>query len=203
MERNDALQQLSDIRSLMSRSSRFLSLSGLSGILAGVYSVAGALAARAIMSRSGIIRFSLTDRNFVLLLLIAGGVMLLSLVTAIVLSGKQAKKAGEPMWNSTSRRLVINFVVPMTAGGIFCVLLMSRGYYALLAPATMLVYGFSLLHVSKYTLETIRVLAYSFLILALIGVVTPRHNLLLWTIGFGGLHLFYGALFYVLPKRIR
>ena len=39
------LDQLSDIRQLMERSSRFISLSGLSGVFAGIYAIIGAGAA--------------------------------------------------------------------------------------------------------------------------------------------------------------
>ena len=41
-KRNEHLETLSEIRSLMERSSRFISLSGLSGVAAGVFALMGA-----------------------------------------------------------------------------------------------------------------------------------------------------------------
>ena len=39
------LDDISDIKDIMQRSSKFLSLSGLSGVLAGIYALAGAILA--------------------------------------------------------------------------------------------------------------------------------------------------------------
>jgi len=42
MDENNYLKDISEIKNLMNRSSRFMSLSGLSGILAGIYALVGA-----------------------------------------------------------------------------------------------------------------------------------------------------------------
>lgn len=191
------IEQLKDIRTMMDRSSRFLSLSGLSGILAGVYAIIGAFAVRSIIQGKRYMYITLESREFRNILFIAAAVVVLSLLTGVLLSARKAQKRNEKLWNSASRRLVINFSIPMITGGIFGILLLRQQHYGLISAVTMLFYGMALLNSSKYTLETVRSLGISFIVLGLITTAMPGYSLEFWTIGFGGFHILYGTIMYI------
>jgi hypothetical protein len=197
MEDKQYIEQLNDIRTIMDRSSRFLSLSGLSGVLAGVYAILGALAAKYVIDHRTSRWITLESREFRYIVLIAGSVILLSVVSAIVLSMQKARKRNEKAWNATSRRMLINFTIPLATGGIFGILLLKQEHYGLISPVTLIFYGLALVNTSKYTLETLRSLGILFIALGLFNTGFPGYGLYFWTIGFGCFHILYGTVMYI------
>lgn len=206
------IEQLKDIRNIMDRSSRFLSLSGLSGVLAGIYAILGAVAVQTIIShnysyaltllRDQVRGLNIEDWNALenkSILQIAGvaaAVLVLSVVTAVLLSARNARKRNEKLWNSSSRRMLINFCIPLFAGGIFGILLLRDGHFGLISPVMLLFYGLALVNASKYTFETLRSLGIAFVVLGLINTALPEYGLYFWTAGFGLLHILYGTIMY-------
>jgi len=196
MEDRNYIDQITQIRTMMDRSSRFLSLSGLSGILAGVYAVIGAFGARYIVEHRTRRFITLESVEFKRIVAIAIGVMLLSILSAMLLSRRKARKRNETVWNATSRRMLINMCIPLLAGGIFAITILRQGHYGLICPITLIFYGLALINGSKYTLETIRSLGILFVALGLINAMLPGYGLEFWTIGFGGFHILYGTIMY-------
>ena len=82
--------------------------------------------------------------------------------------------------------------IPLVAGGIYAIILLYHGHVALVAPATLIFYGLSLIHASKYTINDIRHLGVAELITGLVASVFPDYGLLFWAFGFGVLHVVYG-----------
>ncbi len=201
MENEKYLNDLSEIKNLMNRSSRFLSLSGLSGILAGTYSLIGAwMAYKTIYfdtSTMGSYRNLVISQEAVFkLLFIAFTVIVLSLVTGIVLSIRKAKKSEESIWNSASKRLVINFAIPLATGGFFILFLIEKEILGLIAPLTLIFYGLACVNASKYTLGGIRYLGITMIILGLLSTWFIGYGLLFWALGFGVCHILYGSIMY-------
>jgi len=196
MEDKNYIEQLSQIRTMMDKSSRFVSLSGLSGILAGVYAIIGAFGAKYVVDHRTRRYVTLESGEFKRIVAIAIGVMVLSIITAMVLSRRKAKKRNETIWTPTSRRMLINMGIPLLAGGIFGITILRQGHYGLICPVTLIFYGLALVNASKYTLETVRSLGVSFVVLGLINAIFPGYGLEFWTLGFGGFHIFYGAVMY-------
>jgi hypothetical protein len=197
----DYQQDLASIRNLMERSVKFISLSGLSGILAGTYALIGAAFAYfTIQYPLSIISYrqeSIQQSDVIIkLLFIAFLVLAASLITGFWLSARKAKQLGTTVWNETSKRLVINLLVPLVTGGLFILILLYYGHYGVVAPACLIFYGLALIHASANLYEEIRYLGYSEIILGLIAAALSGYGLLFWTIGFGILHIFYGALMY-------
>jgi general stress protein CsbA len=206
-EQEKHLQDLSEIRSMMERSSRFISLSGLSGVFVGTFALIGAAAAyyyagagNTLIPRYydfekdalGITHFS---RHYFYLLdavLVLGA----SLITASLLTIRQARKKGQKIWDHSARRLFANMMIPLAAGGIFALVLLGHGYVGLVAPVTLLFYGLALVNASKYTLDDIRYLGICEIILGLIASYYVGYGLLFWAIGFGVLHIVYGIVMY-------
>lgn len=201
MKENEYIDQLRDIKTIMDRSTRFLSLSGFSGILAGVYALAGAFAVHRIFDRTQSVYLKFGSPTFYLICGIAAGVLVLAVLTAFIFSSAKAKKTGEKLWSSSSRRLMINFLIPLATGGIFGISLLQNGMYGLISPVTLIFYGLALLQASKYTLETIRSLGILFIILGLINCWFVGYGLYFWAMGFGFLHIIYGAYMHLKHDR--
>lgn len=210
--------QLKEIRSMMERSTRFMSLSGWTGIMAGIYSLLGAVAAYFVVYKmkfdeilvpSNLETYGngrpqhydypngltdlFSDKN-ILLFGIAAAVIFLSGTTAFYHSSIKAKKQGVQLWNSTSKRLFVQVAIPLITGGIFCLALLVYGHAGLIAPAMLIFYGMALLNGSKYTLKEFHSLALCEIGLGLISLFFIGYGLYFWAIGFGILHIIYGIL---------
>ena len=201
MENEKYLQDLSDIKRMMDRSSRFISLSGLAGVFAGGYAIIGAIVGKFLLDRHNSAIDSLSPASMdakilTQLFLLALAVLLLAIGTAVFLTTRKAKKTNEKSWDSTSKRLLINFFAPLTSGGIFCLILLQYNLIGLIAPSMLIFYGLALIHASKYTFGDLRSLGYSNLILGLIATQFLSYGLYFWAVGFGLFHIAYGIWMY-------
>lgn len=210
-EQQQSLETLKDIRQMMERSSRFISLSGWSGVSAGIFALLGAWMAYPYVYGDAEPRirpdmeYDVTGPFSILfnsrLFWIALGTFFAALVSAFLFTWVKSRREGIPIWGATAQRLMINVCVPLLVGGIFLIQLIEYGNPALVAPGCLVFYGLALLNASKYTLPEIRYLAYSELLLGLICLRFAGHGLIFWTIGFGILHIVYG--FYMWSKYDR
>ena len=121
MSDQDYLKDISEIKNLMNRSSRFISLSGLSGIFAGIYAIIGAAIAYVYLFPAPGEFLTLHSWNFKLVLALLASVALLSIVTAYLLTTRKAKKNKESIWDATTRRLQINILIPLVTGGNYII----------------------------------------------------------------------------------
>lgn len=205
MENEKYLQDIAEIKNMMNKSSRFLSLSGLSGILAGFYALIGAYLAHNIIqytydSRYVIVRGKInsesTENTIKQLFIIAAVVVILSIITGLILSSSKAKKLGEKLWDVSSKRLLIQFSIPLISGGLFALALLYHRYYGLIAPVTLIFYGLACVNASKYTLGDVKYLGLSMIIIGLISTFFVGYGLFFWAIGFGLCHIGYGFVMY-------
>ncbi|MBC8083826.1 MAG: hypothetical protein H7Z21_11495 [Hymenobacter sp.] len=201
----DPLAQLTEIRAIMERSSRFISLSGLSGVGAGVVALAGSGLGHWYLSReygyTGYMRLlqsTPAERELVLpfLLLLAAGMIAAALAVAVFFTLRRARKGGQPIWSTLGRRLAVSLLIPLVAGGLFCLALFVQGAVGLVVPGLLLFYGLALLNASKYTLEEIRWLGLTQIGLGLVTILLPGAGLLFFALGFGLGHIGYGLLMY-------
>lgn len=197
MESKDYLKDISEIKDLMNKSSRFISLSGLSGILAGIYAIVGAAIAYYLVMNYSNGTLILDGKIYQLVMLDLFLVALLSVVTGIVLTTRKAKKHGAKMWDVTSKRLVINFLIPLIAGGLYILIILSQGKYGQSGGLMLIFYGLALVNASKYSIGDIRYLGYVQIILGLIGAWKPGYGFWLWVLGFGIMHIVYGTWMYI------
>ncbi|HTK83019.1 MAG TPA: hypothetical protein VL633_12060 [Bacteroidota bacterium] len=193
----ESIKDLSEIRSMMERSSKFLSLSGLSGVSAGIVALLGS--ACAYWYRDVYVS---GDKDFFqFLLLDAAAVFILAVGLAVLFSTRMAKKNNLPVWDHTAKHLTNSLLTPLITGGFFCVLLWYHGDVRLIVPAMLVFYGLALNNCSKLTVSEIQYLALGEIVLGLLAMVFPQSWLLLWALGFGALHIVYGALLYVKYER--
>ncbi|RXG13323.1 hypothetical protein DSM03_104103 [Leeuwenhoekiella aestuarii] len=204
MDNKNYLKDISDIKTMMSRSSRFMSLSGLSGVLAGVYALIGAILAyfelkrydSAIYTDTEIVSDNLDTTVFLNLVSIALFVLISAIVTGAILTMRKAKKQNEKIWNPVSKRLLVNFGLPLVTGGLFCIVLIQHGILGLVAPATLIFYGLSLVNASKFTIGDIKYLGIAYVIIGLIATQFVGYGLYFWALGFGVFHIIYGTILY-------
>lgn len=199
IEQNQHLDALQDIRRMMQRSSRFISLSGLSGIAAGIWALIGAYFAydwvtEYFNTHFGYDRYSGPDfENLKLrLLLLAGAVLGLALLSAFFFTWRRASKHKVSVWDHTARQLALNTAIPLFAGGLFILAMLQYGVLAFIAPASLLFYGLALVNGSKYTLSDIRYLGFLEILLGLISTQYLGYGIYFWAVGFGMLHIIYG-----------
>lgn len=203
-DQKEHLQTLSEIRSMMERSSRFISLSGLSGVFAGIFALIGAYLGYIKLKEFNYsyrtVNDSITD-TIIYFIGIGAVVLIASILVGILLTVRNSKKKGIKIWDSTAKRLLINLLIPLVTGGLFCLILLYHGYIWMVAPSTLIFYGLALINASKYTLNDIRYLGMCEIILGLIATVFLGYGLLFWAAGFGILHIVYGAAMYFKYER--
>lgn len=200
MEGKDHLENLSYIRSLMESSTRFISLSGLSGVAAGFWALCGASFIY-ILSDGGFNGLAFDQRPFgintmVFELMVAMVVLVLALASGYFFTARKVRSTGTKLWTKASLNLSINLAIPLVAGGIFCLLLMYHGMWVLVGPSTLIFYGMGLLNGGKYTRNDIRKLGLVQIALGLTSLLFLKYTLLFWAFGFGVLHVLYGLYMY-------
>lgn len=196
MDSKDYLKDISDIKQMMTKSSRFISLSGLSGILAGIYALIGAFIAYYLVTTysNGVLILDGWVFHYCLITLI--GVALASILTGIILTTRKAKRQNANVWDATSKRLIINFIIPLLVGGLYILIILSQGKYGQSGGLMLIFYGLALVNASKYSIGDIKYLGYIQLVLGLLGSWQPGYGFWLWIIGFGFMHIIYGTWMY-------
>lgn len=197
-EVQDYEKDLASIRSMMERSGKFLSLSGLSGVMAGVYALAGAAVAYYIahypISPFDYRIYSIQDVDILTKLIVVASIVLIaSLGTGLLLSYRKAKKHNVNLWNNTSKTMFVNLAIPLVTGGLLVLILLNTGHYGIAAPCCLIFYGLALINASANLYEEIRYLGILEIILGLISALMPGYGLIFWAIGFGVLHIIYGT----------
>ncbi len=201
-KQEEQLNALNDIRKIMDRSSRFISLSGLSGVFAGVTALAGAYMAYRELQHYAAGNYGYgTDSDIDIeynLLRIAVLVLFTAIVGGLMLSFRQSRKKGLPFWDKTAKNLLLNLAIPLAAGGIFilAMLIAHPNTFGLVAPSCLIFYGLALINASKYTYSDIRFLGFCEIMLGLISMFYIGYGLYFWAVGFGVLHILYGGIMY-------
>ncbi len=196
------LRDISAMRSMMERASKFLSLSGLSGISAGAVALAGAWAAHAALENTGGllpmpgegVRPGTLPGGF--LLADAASVLVVALACSTFFSVRMARRKGHSLWGPTTATLLAALLIPLASGGAFCGILIMDGLYGLLPGAMLVFYGLALLSAGNFTFGEIRYLGVLDVLLGLTAGFRPALGLIFWAGGFGLLHIVYGSLLY-------
>lgn len=198
------IEAIHDIRKIMDRSSRFISLSGWSGVAAGICALTGAWIANVqIVAYTG----GTSDISGCLeclrsnLILTGVTVFVIAFVAAIVLTYLKIRKDGVSIWGVAQRRLLYNTLLPMAVGGLLIWRMIDLGYYELIAPSTLIFYGLALVNGSKYTLGEVRYLGYAEILTGIIALFVVSGGIYAWAFGFGVLHIIYGIVMWRTQKR--
>jgi hypothetical protein len=215
---NQPIEALQDIKDMMNRSSRFISLSGLSGVAAGVCALVGAWFAHGVINGGSVTGHrSVQIQDYILsdaaiptmrafmgdrLFWIAVMTFVAAFISAFAFTYLRSRKENIPVWGTSARRLMWNVLLPMAVGGIFLLKLIEAGVIGLIAPGCLIFYGLALINGSKFTLGEIRYLGYANVLLGLINCWFPGLGLYFWAMGFGVLHIVYGIVMWNKYERV-
>ena len=194
-------EDLVHIRSMMERSSRFISLSGLSGVFAGLSALLGGVYVYQLFKVNGIEYFEdnhqLYSTSLITeLILTAFVILFFALAFGVFFTVRKSKKLNLPIWTSATKNMLFNLAIPLIAGAVFCFALVYHQMFILVAPSTLIFYGLALLNAEKYTYSDIKYLGFSVVILGSIALFFVGYGLVFWILGFGILHIFYGLLLF-------
>jgi hypothetical protein len=206
MEDNSkSIEDIRTIRKMMEESTRFLSLSGLSGIFAGLFAIAGAVIAYFIILKNGSISYdeyirSLTEKGTPAIMwkLVADAVcvLVLSILVSLYFSIHKAKREGKNFGSPVSKRLLINLLIPLITGGIFVFVLLIQNHIQLVVPGLLIFYGLALVNAGKFTYDEVFYLGILEITIGLLAAFFAGWGLIFWILGFGVLHIVYGVSMY-------
>ena len=196
MTDQDYLKDLSEIKTLMNKSSRFISLSGLSGIMAGIYALIGSAYAYWLVTSSQRGYLILDGEIFNIILLDLFLIAFCTIITAVFLTIRKAKRNGESVFDKTGLRAMFNFLVPLVTGGIYILIILNQQKYGQTGALMLIFYGLALVNASKYTIGQIKYLGFIEIALGLICAILPGYGFWLWVLGFGIMHIIYGVIMY-------
>ena len=192
---------LAHIRSMMERSSRFLSLSGLSGVGAGIVGLmAGILAIY--LTNDYFVDYDLYQRKvyqpdiLYRLIVLGASALLLAIFCGCYFTVRKSKKLGLQIWTATTKKILVQLAIPLAVGGFFVLALLQYNLYGLIAGTTLIFYGLALVNAEKYTYSDIKYLGFLEIILGCLSLFFIGKGLIFWTIGFGVLHIVYGIILY-------
>ena len=198
MDQKDIFNQIGQIRSMMEKSSKFMSISGLSGVLIGSYALVGAFVLY--INLYGFrIPAEYADNYFTkdlipIILLIGFSVLFVSIGTGYFMAKEKARKAGQSVWNPTSKSLFTAMAIPLITGGIISFILLFKENYQLIAACLLIFYGLSLASASSFSFKELRWLGTLDIILGLLALCIPEYGIYFWAVGFGILHIIYGLI---------
>lgn len=208
MKNKDVYDDISSIKTIMERSTRFISLSGMAGVMAGIYALIGAGIAYIIITRYS--NYAVGSDGYIadqasldlVLFSVAAVVLILSIGTAVLLSAGKARRNGQVVWNQSSRALINAGLIPLVTGGCFAFILYVQHHYGIIAPACLVFYGLALVAASRFTYGDVKWLGLSEIVLGLLSLMQPEYGLYFWALGFGVLHILYGTIMYFKYDRV-
>lgn len=201
MDQNQYLDDLKHIRSIMERSSSFMSLSGLSGVSAGLVALCACFGAFTLLSSNGIDYLdgkpNFYDKNIIVQLMLLA---LLTLIVAIILiiyfTVRKSRRMKRSIWNQVTKQTMVALIIPLLAGGLFCLIMIYHHLIYLVAPSMLIFYGLALVSAGRYIPSELIGLGLIEIALGLISLIWLGYGLIFWGIGFGILHIGYGWYMY-------
>jgi len=208
-EKEKHLEELAEIRKLMERSSKFISLSGMSGVAAGVIALIGSFIAYWYLNiyfpnnTESFFFKSISIHNEIIIFLfsLATLILVLALVSGFFFTYRRAKKKGHSIFDKTAFRAIFNLLIPLVTGGLLSLILIFYLEIYIISGVTLIFYGLALVNASHYTFSDVKYLGIMEIILGLIACIYPGYGVIFWAVGFGILHIIYGIVMYYKYER--
>jgi hypothetical protein len=205
----EQLEAINDIRNMMERSSKFVSLNGFSGVFVGLFALIGVgiltsytqIKIADITSTKPYYSLLIQDGKLYIPCLlfyfsVAASVLVLSFLVSMWLTIQKARKHKVNIMDNTAKRLAINMMIPLVTGGVFCLILLYQLQVQLIAPTMLIFYGLALVNSSNYTYPDVRYLGIIEIVVGLIASFFVEEGLICWAFGFGLMHIVYGIMMY-------
>ena len=179
--RHRALEDLGYIRRAMEGAGSFTAVPGLGQVAAGCTAVLAAAVA-----------YVQPDRISWLLVWTAE----LALATAIVISTMvvKARRTGHLLTAPPARKTFFGMAPALAAGAILSLVAVRSGNFDILPGTWLLLYGAAVAAGGVFSVRIVPVMGGSFMVLGLFALLSPPgFTDLFLALGFGGLHIFFGA----------
>ncbi len=165
----------------MERSSAFTAVSGVGGVATGVIGLIAAVVGA---------RQPTGDRWLATWL----GAASIAVVVQLAAMTWKARRARIALTGQNARRFALGTAAPLVAGGALTYDLWVTRDFGVMAPAWLLLYGVGVLTGGMFSVAAVRVLGACFMATGLAASLTSPEWGNVWLgIGFGGLHLGFGA----------
>jgi hypothetical protein len=177
-----AMDNLRFIRETMEAAATFTAVSGWGTVLIGLTAlVAAGLAA--------------STQSTVRWVFIWMCEAVISVGISIYTMSLKSRAAGLPLWSEPARKIVFSFVPPMLVGALLTLVCFEHDLLGLLPGVWMLLYGVGVVAAGTFSVRIVPVMGLAFMVVGTVALFAPAS----WTTacmaaGFGGLHLFFGAL---------
>jgi hypothetical protein len=177
-----AMDNLQFIRETMEAAATFTAVSGWGTVLIGLTALVAAGLAAATQSTVRWVFIWMCEA-------------VISVGISIYTMSLKSRAAGLPLWSEPARKIVFSFVPPMMVGALFTLVCFEHGLLGLLPGVWMLLYGVGVVAAGTFSVRIVPVMGLAFMVVGTVALFAPAS----WTtacmaVGFGGLHLFFGAL---------
>jgi hypothetical protein len=178
---SQAADNLTFIRTAMERSSTFTAIPGAGGVLIGVVGLAAA----------GVSARQPTSDRWLVTWLAAAAV---AVIIELVAMARKARRAGITLTGTSARRFAVGIAAPLVAGAAITYELWAVRNFAVMPPTWLLLYGAGVLTGGMFSVPVVRAIGASFMAAGIAAIVTPPEWANVWLgVGFGGLHVVFGA----------
>jgi hypothetical protein len=201
MNADKAARELKVIRQLMERPVRYSTMSGLSGILAGLAALGGLAADWAISSA-----WQDTPRMAMKInVLVWAGVLAVAFAGAVICTRLRERRQNMPFWSGVKKRILLTILPPFVAGVGLTLIIAYRWHtgwgpneWGLIPAIWMLFYGLALWQVGLLSPVEVRLMGAAFLACGLAAALWFQPYPY-WSLGvtFGGFHIVYGLAVWV------
>ena len=176
-----AAADLQYIRKTIETAGSFTSVSGVGAILIGVSALGTAWLAS--LTRSP------QDR---LQLWVAEAVVAATL--GFLASLRKSRRDGRDLGHPVSRRFLLNLAPLLAAGAVLTVAMAAAGSFEMMPGLWLLLYGTGVLTAGAFSIRAVPLMGLCFMALGIVTLLlSPHWNQVMMGIGFGGLHVLFGA----------
>jgi len=188
-ELDEATENLRVIRETMERSTKHSSLSGLAGLLIGMWAMLGVFATGRMV---GTTQYQLGSHPL-RLAAIWITVLVISALTDIVLNKRRAARVGKRIFSPLGARILQAIGPGFLVGGLLTAFLVANHLTASVFALWMLTYGLAICSVGLFSVKPVACLGWAFVVCGCCAMVLgPSYGLPLMAISFGGFHIAYG-----------
>jgi len=177
-----AMDNLRYIRETMERASAFTAVPGWGQVVIGVIAIGAAyLAAQQANPRTWL---AVWLADAIISILIAGWLM-----------DRKARALNVPLFSGPGRKAAFSLSPPMIVGALLTVVLFRAGLVKAIPGMWLLLYGTGVVTGGMFSVSVVPVMGVCFMLLGAAGLFAPaRFENWLMAIGFGGLHIIFGAI---------
>ncbi len=190
----EARENLRVIRQTMERSTKYSTLSGLSGVLVGCVAIVGVWLTY-FLSRTGLPADGFAPHSLLPLALIWSSVLVLAIGIDFLANKRRAARVGKSVFSPLGWHIVLAALPGFLAGAALTVFFVQHGLLYSVWGAWMLCYGLAICAVGLFSIKPVSALGGAFVLAGMATLLLPaRLGLPMMALAFGGFHIGYGVL---------